>query len=142
MNASIDRVTGWALGLLLLSGCFLSASFGDDTPAERFGVFTFDSCTGSGIFEMITLCEDGTAATRAGAVGEDGRVDTAEWTEAAEGVEVRALRGGRWTLTWNEARGIWCQEDPIDECARCAIRPDALSPELRPLADAMTCDRL
>jgi hypothetical protein len=116
----MDRVTGSALALLLLSGCYVSASFGDEATAEQFGVFTFGSCTGSGFFEMITLCEEGTAATRAGAVGEDGRVDTAGWSDAAGAVEVRALRGGLWTLTWNEARGTWCQEDPI-ECARCAI---------------------
>ncbi len=128
--------------LSLLGGCYLSASFGDDAPAEPFGVFTFESCTGSGIFEMITLCEDGRAATRAGAVGEDGRVDTAGWRDAAGGVEVRALRGGLWSLTWNETRGTWCREDPIDECARCALTLDEVSAELRPLADAMTCDLL
>ena len=136
----VVRLLPWVVALAA-SGCYLSHS-GEPVPAGRYGVFTFASCTGSGIYTMVLICESGAAEVRAGSLGAPGRVDTAGWA-STEGdpdrVEVRALRGGLWHLRWDEARGTWIDEDPIDGCAEEGLRVGELDEPLRTLAEEMTC---
>lgn len=120
----------------LASGCYLSHGA---APTEgRFGVFTFATCTGSGLFTMIAVCADGSASVRQGAVGRNGRVDTAGWSALDdERIQVLAVRGGLWDLRWDGE--TWRDEAPIDGCAARALRAEELEPPLRALAEEMAC---
>ena len=91
---------------------------------DRFGIWAFSSCTGSGIFVMFAICEDGSAQVQAGNLGSPIDPRTAGWT-ALDGdrIEVLGARGGRWTLRWSAADGRWRAEDPIDECAEAGFEP-------------------